>query len=89
MAFGFFKKSEKKSETPVNAGPHYYDLKVKNIIQETKDAISIVFEQPANKISYKSGQFLTLIAPVAGKEVRRAYSLNSSPFHRSGFVGNY
>jgi ring-1,2-phenylacetyl-CoA epoxidase subunit PaaE len=80
MAFGFFKKSEKKSETPVNAGPHYYDLKVKNIIQETKDAISIVFEQPANKISYKSGQFLTLIAPVAGKEVRRAYSLNSSPF---------
>jgi len=80
MAFGFFKKTEKKTESPVNAGPHYYDLKVKSIIQETKDAISIVFEQPANKIAYKSGQFLTLIAPVSGKEVRRAYSLNSSPF---------
>jgi ring-1,2-phenylacetyl-CoA epoxidase subunit PaaE len=80
MAFGFFKKSEKKVEAPVKSGPHYFDLKVKQIIQETKDAISIVFEQPANKIEYKSGQFLTLIATVGGKEVRRAYSLNSSPF---------
>jgi ring-1,2-phenylacetyl-CoA epoxidase subunit PaaE len=82
MAFGFFKKSDKKVETPapVKGGPHYYDLKVKQIIQETKDAISIVFEQPANKIVYKSGQFLTLITTVGGKDVRRAYSLNSSPF---------
>lgn len=79
MAFGLFKKSEKKEE--VSAGPHYFDLAVKNIIQETKDAISIAFEQPANKkINYKSGQFLTLIVPVQGKEVRRAYSLCSSPF---------
>jgi ring-1,2-phenylacetyl-CoA epoxidase subunit PaaE len=78
MAFSFFKKSDKKEAAP--AGPHYYDLKVKEIVQETKDAISIVFEQPQNKISYKSGQFLTLITTVNGKEVRRAYSLCSSPF---------
>lgn len=79
MAFSLFKKSEKKEEP--HSGPHYYDLKVKKIVQETKDAISIVFEQPAKgKINYKSGQFLTLIAPVQGKEVRRAYSLCSSPF---------
>jgi ring-1,2-phenylacetyl-CoA epoxidase subunit PaaE len=79
MAFGFFKKSDKteKKETP--AGPHYHNLVVKQVVQETKDAISIVFEQPATKISYKAGQFLTLIATVGGKEVRRAYSLNSSP----------
>lgn len=80
MAFGFFKKSEKtekKESTP--AGPHYHNLVVKQVVQETKDAISIVFEQPATKISYKAGQFLTLIATVGGKEVRRAYSLNSSP----------
>ncbi|MEO7990256.1 MAG: ferredoxin--NADP reductase [Chryseolinea sp.] len=84
MAFSFFKKSdkpEKKEEVQHNNGPHYFDLKVKNIIHETRDAISIAFEQPADKkISYKSGQFLTLIAPVQGKEVRRAYSLCSSPF---------
>lgn len=83
MAFSLFKKTPKPSETPKeesHSGPHYYDLKVKNIVQETRDAISIVFEQPATKIAYKSGQFLTLIVPVEGKEVRRAYSLCSSPF---------
>lgn len=82
MAFSFFKKSdkpEKKEES--HGGPKYFDLKVKDIVHETKDAISIVFEQPADKrIEYKSGQFLTLIAPVQGKDVRRAYSLCSSPF---------
>jgi ring-1,2-phenylacetyl-CoA epoxidase subunit PaaE len=81
MAFSFFKKSdkpEKKEET--HSGPRYFDLQVKNIIQETKDAITIVFEQPAGaKIDYKSGQFLTLIVPVQGKEIRRAYSLCSAP----------
>jgi ring-1,2-phenylacetyl-CoA epoxidase subunit PaaE len=81
MAFGFFKretKTEKKEETH---GPRYVDLKVKEIIHETKDAITIVFEQPADrKIDYKAGQFLTLIVPVDGKEVRRCYSLCSSPF---------
>ena len=82
MAFSFFKKSDKpvkKEET--HSGPRYYDLTVKEIIQETHDTISIVFEQPAeNPVKYKSGQFLTLIAPVNGKELRRAYSLCSSPF---------
>jgi ring-1,2-phenylacetyl-CoA epoxidase subunit PaaE len=78
MAFSFFKKSEKKE--PSHSGPHYYDLKVKEIVKETRDAITIVFEQPANRIHYKAGQFLTLIIPVQGKEVRRAYSLCSSPF---------
>src|SRR5690606_22776736 len=55
-------------------------LRVKNIVQETKDAISIVFDHPSNgKIPYKAGQFLTLISNVNGKEVRRAYSLCTSP----------
>ena len=82
MAFSFFKKSEKpKKEETHSSGPKYYDLLVKNIVQETKDAISIVFEHPAaGKINYRSGQFLTLIVNVNGKEVRRAYSLCSSPF---------
>jgi ring-1,2-phenylacetyl-CoA epoxidase subunit PaaE len=83
MAFGLFKKSSKPEQKPkeeTHSGPHYFDLKVKNIVQETRDAISIVFEQPVTKISYRSGQFLTLIVPVGGKEIRRAYSLCSSPF---------
>ncbi|MBY0432656.1 MAG: ferredoxin--NADP reductase [Cyclobacteriaceae bacterium] len=85
MAFNFFKKSDKPAPQPAkeetHSGPRYYDLTVREIVQETKDAISIVFDQPTSgKIGYKSGQFLTLIAHVNGKEVRRAYSLCSSPF---------
>lgn len=81
MAFSFFKKSDKpEKREESHSGPKYYDLKVKNVINETRDAITIVFEQPVTKINYKAGQFLTLIIPVQGKEVRRAYSLCSSPF---------
>lgn len=86
MAFSFFKKDKKEEAKPVkkeehHGGPRYYDLRIKNIVQETRDAITIVFEQPAGQpVAYKSGQFLTLIASVNGKEVRRAYSLCSSPF---------
>jgi ring-1,2-phenylacetyl-CoA epoxidase subunit PaaE len=82
MAFSFFKKSDKPEKKEENhSGPKYYDLAVRDIVQETHDTISIVFEQPsANPISYKPGQFLTLIVTINGKEVRRAYSLCSSPY---------
>jgi len=81
MAFSFFRKKKNnkdKVETPKTS--RYFNLTVKDIIQETADAITIVFEQPEQKISYLSGQFLTLIIPIEGKEVRRAYSLCTSPF---------
>lgn len=82
MAFSFFKKSDKSSKTEeTHSGPKYYDLTVKEIVRESRDALSIVFEQPRDKpVQYKAGQFLTLIIPVNGKEVRRAYSLCSSPY---------
>jgi ring-1,2-phenylacetyl-CoA epoxidase subunit PaaE len=82
MAFSFFKKSDKsEKKEEAHSGPRYYDLVVKEIVNETRDAISIVFEHPpSSKIAYKAGQFLTLIAPINSKEVRRAYSLCSSPF---------
>ncbi len=58
-----------------------YHLTVKNIIQETKDAISIVFENPENqKLNYKAGQFLTFLLNINGEEIRRSYSLCSSPY---------
>ncbi|MDN5200823.1 ferredoxin--NADP reductase [Fulvivirgaceae bacterium BMA10] len=81
MALGFFKrKKDKAKDNKETMNSHYYNLTVKNIIQETKDAITIVFEMPDNGIAYKSGQFLTLIADIDGKEVRRSYSFCSSPF---------
>ena len=78
MAFGFFKKSDKKETS--STGGHYHQLRILKVIQETRDAVTLVFEQPAPALTYKPGQFLTLIATVGGKEVRRAYSLSSSPF---------
>ena len=82
MAFNFFKKPDPSSKaTEAHGNAHYNDLKVKNIVRETKEAISITFSNPDNgKIHYKAGQFLSLIATVEGKVVRRAYSLCSSPF---------
>ena len=80
MAFGFFKKKSKTETAPSASGTHYHLLRVKQIVKETKDSITIVFEQPENRITYKSGQFLTLILPFDGKEIRRAYSLCTSPF---------
>lgn len=78
MAFGLFKKKENKVPA-VQTG--YLNLKVKEVVRETADAVSIHFEQPeGGAISYKSGQFLTVIVNVNGKEERRAYSLCSSPF---------
>lgn len=59
---------------------NYYTLKVKEVIQETKDAIVIQFKQPLfKKINYKSGQFLTLTIPINGKKERRSYSICSTP----------
>ncbi len=78
MAFSFFKKKKRKESEGSNA-PVYYNLTVKEVIKETNDAISIVYNHPETEIEYESGQFLTLIAPIDGKEVRRSYSLYTSP----------
>ncbi|OJJ17885.1 oxidoreductase [marine bacterium AO1-C] len=57
-----------------------YQLKVKEVVNETQDAVSVIFENPnAGAITYKSGQFLTLIFDIEGESVRRAYSLCSAP----------
>ncbi|MFZ9981378.1 MAG: 2Fe-2S iron-sulfur cluster-binding protein [Cyclobacteriaceae bacterium] len=77
MAFNFFKKKE-TSPKPVS-GIHYYELSVREVVQETKDAVSLIFEQVQPELTYRAGQFLTLIFSIEGKEVRRAYSLCSSP----------
>lgn len=56
-------------------------LEVDEIIHETNEAISIVFKNPeSGAYDYKPGQFLTLIVPIKGQEVRRSYSLCTTPF---------
>jgi ferredoxin-NADP reductase len=53
-------------------------LRVVGVRQETPSATTIMFEAPEG-VKAVSGQFLTLLLPLQGKEVRRSYSLSSCP----------
>lgn len=79
MIQSLFKWKDKKDEKKKAGGVTYYDLRVKEVVRETEDAISIVFEIPGERINYKAGQYVTLIMQIDGQEVRRSYSLSSSP----------
>lgn len=58
----------------------YYHLVVKEVISETPDTITISFWHPVHQaVSYKPGQFLTLMPVINGQKVRRSYSMSSSP----------
>ncbi|MDH4016365.1 MAG: ferredoxin--NADP reductase [Actinomycetota bacterium] len=64
--------------------PHgpYYDLVVAEVIDETHDSRSVVFDIPAalsETFAYQAGQFLTFRVEVDGKRLVRCYSLASSP----------
>ncbi|TAL20000.1 MAG: 3-ketosteroid-9-alpha-hydroxylase, partial [Frankiales bacterium] len=52
-------------------------LTVKEVVRETADAHSLVFEGPA--LPYQPGQFLTLRIPSEQEPTARCYSLSSSP----------
>jgi 3-ketosteroid 9alpha-monooxygenase subunit B len=57
-------------------------LRIKRVIRETAQAISIVLDVPessAQRFCYQAGQFLTLLVRVDGCEHRRCYSMSSSP----------
>ncbi|SDX45524.1 ring-1,2-phenylacetyl-CoA epoxidase subunit PaaE [Hydrobacter penzbergensis] len=61
---------------------HFHPLAVKEIRKETNDCVSIRFDipDPLKPIfQYKQGQHITLRAFVNGQELRRSYSLCSSP----------
>lgn len=57
-------------------------LRVTEVIRETDDACSLVFDVPAGlaaEFAYRPGQFLTISVPAAEGPVARCYSLSSSP----------
>jgi ring-1,2-phenylacetyl-CoA epoxidase subunit PaaE len=61
---------------------NFYPIHIKNIQQETKDCVSVVLNIPEslqNTFQFIQGQYLTFRATINGKEVRRNYSLCSSP----------
>lgn len=80
----------------------FHSLTVKEVRPETADAVTISFTIPADlaeAFHYEPGQHLTLRFQLNGKEVRRAYSMCSSPLDsdlaitvkrvRKGIVSNH
>jgi 3-ketosteroid 9alpha-monooxygenase subunit B len=60
----------------------YHSLAVREVVEETADARSILFTIPTElraQFTYKSGQFLTLHVPCGEKLLPRCYSLSSTP----------
>lgn len=61
---------------------HFHPLKVKDIKRETQDCVSISFDIPkelSNEFQFKQGQSLTLRKILQGEEIRRSYSICTSP----------
>jgi ring-1,2-phenylacetyl-CoA epoxidase subunit PaaE len=60
----------------------FYNIKVQDIYKETRDCSVLTFQIPnelQDEFKYNQGQHLTLKATIDGHEVRRSYSLCSSP----------
>lgn len=61
---------------------HFHQLTVTDIAKETAECVSIAFGIPSEKtdlFSYLPGQYVTLRFNIDGQELRRSYSICSSP----------
>lgn len=60
----------------------FYPLKINDIVKETFDSVSIAFEVPTDlkeEFKFIPGQYLTFKMGINGEELRRSYSICSSP----------
>jgi ring-1,2-phenylacetyl-CoA epoxidase subunit PaaE len=60
----------------------FHQLSIKEIKRETDKAVAITFNVPDNlkdTFAFKAGQYITLKTKIDGNEIRRDYSLCSSP----------
>jgi ring-1,2-phenylacetyl-CoA epoxidase subunit PaaE len=63
---------------------HFEKVRVKEVRKETDDCVSILFDIPENlqeTFSYLPGQHITIRTQINHEQVRRSYSLCSSPLH--------
>ena len=61
----------------------FHSLTIEKITRETPQAVSLSFAIPEDlkdSFSFQAGQYLTLKTIINGKEVRRAYSMSSTPY---------
>jgi ring-1,2-phenylacetyl-CoA epoxidase subunit PaaE len=62
---------------------HFRTVRIKAITHETADCIAVSFEIPdelKEEFAYRAGQNITLRSTISGEELRRSYSICSSPF---------
>ena len=65
---------------------HFHRLKIKEVKKETADCVSVLFEMPTELkegFQFTQGQSLTMRTKINGEEIRRTYSLCSSPLDNS------
>lgn len=82
---------------------NFYSVKIKDVIKETNEAVSLLFEIPIDLkeyFDYKPGQYITLKVIFNGIEEHRAYSISSNPYQsedlritikkvEDGLISNY
>ena len=64
---------------------HFHPLKIKEVRRETDDCVSLLFEIPNDykeQFAFKQGQSLTMRTKLNGEEIRRTYSICSSPLEK-------
>lgn len=67
---------------PSSIVPRFHQLRVADVRRETADAVSLTFDIPddlAELYRFSPGQYLTLRKTIAGKDLRRSYSICSAP----------
>ncbi|WP_194851221.1 1,2-phenylacetyl-CoA epoxidase subunit PaaE [Nonlabens antarcticus] len=63
----------------------FYEIRLSEVYKETDDTTVLAFDVPEElreEFKYRQGQFLTLRATVDGEDLRRSYSLCSSPLNK-------
>lgn len=63
----------------------FHQVKIKDVYKETKDTVAVSFDIPEhlhNNFNFKQGQYLTLKKTINGEDVRRSYSLCTSPLDK-------
>ncbi|MGZ3888834.1 MAG: phenylacetic acid degradation protein, partial [Flavisolibacter sp.] len=61
---------------------HFHSLRVQKLEKETEDCVSLTFEIPEalqEAFRFRQGQTLTLRKNLGGEDLRRNYSICSSP----------
>lgn len=62
--------------------PHFHTLKIKDITKEMPDCVSVALDitpELKSSFQYQAGQYITFKKVIQDEEVRRSYSLCSSP----------